>query len=318
MMFAVTIIALVIDLLFGEPSWQSKIPLHPVVWITRLIKRMANFLKNEKAQIEKINGVLLAIFVIFITTFSVFLVLRISLFLHFLLYLLFAVLILKLTLCIKLETDIAKLSAEAVKKNDLESGRECAAMFSRRRVDELSGSQIVSAVIESMAENLTDFKLSPIFYYSVFGVMGAVAFKTVNILDGTVGFKDKEHINIGWFSASLDTIANFMMSRLTALFIVFASFFCRENYGNAWKIMIRDRRKVPSTNHGWPVAAIAGSLNVSLEKPGYYIVGDGIQKLTPEHIFRALKIRNVSIILFIVFVEIPILLVTSYFFGLRI
>jgi adenosylcobinamide-phosphate synthase len=279
---------------------------------------MANYLKNENAQIEKINGVFLAIITIFITTFLAFLVLRISLFLHFIAYLLFAILILKLTLCIKLESDIAKLAAEAVRKNDLQAGRENAAMFSRREVDELSGSQIVSAVIESMAENLTDFKLSPLFYYSIFGVIGAVAFKTINILDGTVGFRDKEHINVGWFSALLDTIANFVMSRLTALFIVLSSFFCRENFRKAWRIMIRDRRKVPSINHGWPVAAIAGSLDVSLEKPGYYVVGDGIQELTPEHMFRALKIRNVAIILFLVLVEVPILLAMSYFFGLRI
>ena len=317
-MFAITLIAIVIDLLFGEPSWQSKFPLHPIVWITRLIQKMANYLKNANAQIEKINGVFLAMITIFITTFSAFLVLRISLFLHFIAYLLLAILILKLTLCIKLESDIAKLAAEAVRKNDLQEGRENAAMFSRREVDELSGSQIVSAVIESMAENLTDFKLSPLFYYSIFGVVGAVAFKTINILDGTVGFRDKEHINIGWFSALLDTIANFVMSRLTALFIVLSSFFCRENFRKAWRIMIRDRRKVPSINHGWPVAAIAGSLDVSLEKPGYYVVGDGIQELTPEHIFRALKIRNVAIILFLVLVEVPILLAMSYFFGLRI
>jgi adenosylcobinamide-phosphate synthase len=317
-MLAVSIIAILLDLIFGEPPWQTRFSLHPTVWITKIVKKIVPSLRNKNPKNEKINGVLLAIAIILLTTASAFLVLTVAHLLHVLLYVVFAALILKLTLCIKLETEIAERAAEAVKENDLKKGRECAAMFSRRKAENLNGHQIVSAVIESMAENLTDFKLSPIFYYSFFGVTGAVAFKTINILDGTVGFKDKEHINIGWFSAMLDTVANFVMSRLTGVFIVMASLFCGGNYRNAWKIMLRDRRKIPSINHGWPIAAIAGSLNATLEKPGYYIVGDGTQELTPEHIYKALKIRNVAIILFVLLVEIPILIITSYFFGLRI
>lgn len=316
-MLAVTIIAVLIDLTFAEPPWQ-KIPLHPTVWIPRIVQKLMPHFRNKNSKIEKINGVLLGLIIILLTTVSAFIILRITLLVHLLLYVLFAAVIFKLTLCIRLETQIAKSAAEAVKMNDLKTGRECAAMFSRRRVEDLSGSQVASAVIESMAENLTDFKLSPIFYYALFGVTGAVVFKTINILDGTVGFKDEEHINIGWFSAKLDTVANFLMSRLTALFIVIASPFCGGKIRNAWRIMIRDRRKVPSTNHGWPVAAIAGALDATLEKPGYYIVGDGTKELASQQIFRALKIRNVVIILFVLLVEIPVLLATSYFFGLRI
>jgi adenosylcobinamide-phosphate synthase len=317
-MLAVLIIAIMLDLTLGEPPWQSRIPLHPTVWISMFVKKIVSFFKNKNPKIEKFNGALLAILTISLATIPVFVILKIFQWLHILLYVVFAALILKLTLCIKLETKIADLAAKAVKENDLTQGRECAAMFSRRKVDDLNGQQVVSAVIESMAENLTDFKLSPIFYFGIFGVTGGVAFKTINVLDGAVGFKDKEHVNVGWFSAMLDTIANFITSRLTALFIVLASPFSGGNYKSAWKIMFRDRRKVPSINHGWPMAAMAGALNVTLEKPGYYIIGDKTEELSPEHVFRALKIRNAAIILFILLVEIPILLVTSYFFGLRI
>jgi len=137
-------------------------------------------------------------------------------------------------------------------------------------------------------------------------------------LDGTVGFKDKYYINIGWFSAKLDTVANFLMSRLTALFIVLVSPFSGGNFRNAWKIMLRDRKKVPSTNHGWPMAAIAGALNVTLQKPGHYIIGDKIEELTPKHIYKALKIRNWAIFLFILLIEMPISIVISYFLGLMV
>jgi adenosylcobinamide-phosphate synthase len=317
-MLAVLVIAILLDLTFGEPPWQSRIPLHPTVWINRFVKRIVPFFRNKNPKIEKFNGALLAISTILLAAIPVFLVLKIFQLLQILLYMALAALILKLTLCIKLEKEIAKLAAKAVKENDLAKSREYVTMFSRRKVDDLNGQQVVSAVIESMAENLTDFKLSPIFYYGIFGVTGAVVFKTISILDGTVGFKDKEHINIGWFSAMLDTAANFIMSRLTALFIVLASPFSGGSYKNAWKVMLRDRKKVPSTNHGWPMAAIAGALNATLEKPGYYMIGDKGEELAPEHIYKALKIRNTTIILFVLLVEIPILLVTSYFFGLKI
>jgi adenosylcobinamide-phosphate synthase len=168
-----------------------------------------------------------------------------------------------------------------------------------------------------MVENLTDFKLSPIIYYGFLGVSGAVAFRAINTLDGIVGFKDKEHINIGWFSAKLDTVANYLLSRLTAVFIVLASPFARGNSRNAWKIMLRDRRKVPSTNHGWPMAAIAGALNVSLEKPGIYVIGDDIEELSARHVRKALRIRDASIILFILLVAVPIMAAITYFFGFR-
>jgi len=316
LMLAVLVFAILLDLIFGEPPWQSRIPLHPTVWINTFIKKLVPFFKNKKPRIEKFNGALLALITISIAAIPTFLILKFFQLFQIWLYVVFAALILKLTLCIKLETQIAQHAAKAVKDNDLAKGRECVAMFSRRTVNTLNGQQVVSAVIESMAENLTDFKLSPIFYYSVFGVTGAVIFKTINILDGTVGFKDKEHINIGWFSAKLDTVANFIMSRWTALFIVLASPFAKGSYRNAWKIMLRDRKKVPSINHGWPMAAIAGELNVTLEKPGHYVIGDRIEELAPEHVYKAVRIRNVAIFLFVLLVEIPILIATSYFFGL--
>ncbi len=77
-----------------------------------------------------------------------------------------------------------------------------------------------SAVIESMAENLIDFKLSPMMSFALFGVTGAIAFRAINTLDGMVGFKDKEHINTGWFSANLDTVVNYIPTRLTALLMI--------------------------------------------------------------------------------------------------
>jgi adenosylcobinamide-phosphate synthase len=315
LMVIIVFIAIIIDLIFGEPPWKSPYVLHPTVWMNKTARALSPFFKNKNSRIEKINGVILALTVILIFVLPVYLFLTlINSTLGILFYLPIAAIILKTTFCIKLETDLAKAAAKHVEENDLQKAREHASLFSRRDVEDLTGPQVVSAVVESISENLTDFKLSPLFYYAFFSVPGAIAFKVINILDGTVGFKDAEHINIGWFSASLDTLANYILARISVFLIVLASFMLKENYKNAWKIAVRDRKKISSINHGWTVAAMAGALQVRLEKPGYYAVGDQIEELSPKHIFRALKIRNTVLMLFIFLVVLPTLFSLSLFF----
>jgi adenosylcobinamide-phosphate synthase len=309
-------LAIIIDLLFGDPSpnypWRLRFKLHLAVWMGKLTKTLESHLKNSNPKIERLNGVFLALVVILTFTLPVYFGLRLFyISLGFLVYLLVAAVILKLTICIKLETDWGMAVAKAIDSGDLAEARKYA-HFSRRDARNLTGPQIASSVIESIAENLTDFKLSPIFYYFFFGVSGAVAFKAINTLDGMVGFKDPEHIHIGWFSATLDTIVNYIPARLTTILIVLASVILGEDYKNAWAIAHRDQAKVPSRNHGWQMAAMAGALRVQLEKPGHYIIGDQIEDLASNKIICALKIRNVAILLCILFM-LPILLLTRLF-----
>jgi len=213
---------------------------------------------------------------------------------------------------VKLETDWGYAAAKAIESKDLTEARKYA-HFSRRDNKDLTGAQIVSSVIESLAENLTDFRLSPIFYYGLFGVPGAVAFRAVNTLDGMVGFKDEENINIGWFSAITDTIVNYIPARLTTLLLIAGAAIVGEDAKNAWKIARRDQTKIPSTNHGWQMAAIAGALRVELEKPGQYAVGDPEEELDANKIIQSLKIRNVGIILSII-ITVPAILLNLYLF----
>jgi len=127
-----------------------------------------------------------------------------------------------------------------------------------------------------------------------------------------VGFKDPEHIHIGWFSATIDTITNYIPARLTTILIVLASAILGEDYKNAWAIAKRDQTRIPSRNHGWQMAAMAGALHVQLEKPGHYVVGDQIEEMDSSKIIRALKIRNATIILGILLI-LPILLLTRFY-----
>jgi adenosylcobinamide-phosphate synthase len=313
-------LAIIIDAIIGDPPpppWKSLYyKLHPTVWMGNVTTKLKPVFKNSNPKIEKINGILLALALIAIFTIPTYVGLKLLVtYLNIIVYVLVAALILKLTICIKLETDWCKAAAKAIESGDLEEARRYA-HFSRRDNKNLTGSLIVSSVIESVTENLTDFRLSPIIFYGFFGVPGAVAFRAINTLDGMVGFRDPENINIGWFSAKLDTVVNYVPSRLTAILIVVAAAILGEDYKNAWKIAKRDQTKVPSLNHGWQMAAIAGALKVQLEKPGHYIIGDPEEELTPDKILRTLKIRNVIMILCIVLMVPVFLVMTAYWFPI--
>jgi adenosylcobinamide-phosphate synthase len=298
---AVLVLAVALDLVLGDPSpnyperWVFK--LHPTVLMGKFTKKIEPYFKNPDPKIEKLLGVLLALAVI--CTFAVpayFGLWAIYTYVSIFVYAVVGIILLKVTICIKLETDWAKAAAKAIQANQVEEAKKYS-HFSRRDSTNLNGSQMSSAVIESMAENLIDFKLSPMLSFALFGVTGAIAFRAINTLDGTVGFKDKEHINTGWFSATLDTVVNYIPARLAALLMIVAAAILRKDAKNAWRIARRDHKKTPSRNHGWPMAAMAGALRVQLEKPGQYVLGDSQEPLTGQKILGALRIRDVTIVL---------------------
>ena len=313
---SVLLIAIVLDLIFGDPSpnspWKSTYKLHPTVWMGKLTKVLEPHFKSANPKVEKLYGIILALMVILVFALPVYFALSFIASLGILFYVIIAAFVLKLTVCIKLESDWAKAATKAIESDNLIEAKKYS-HFSRRESKDLNGEQISSSVIESMAENLIDFKLSPIFSFAFLGVSGAIAFRAINTLDGTVGFRDPEHINIGWFSANLDTIVNYIPARVTAFFIIITSALIGGDYRNAWAIARRDNAKTPSRNHGWPMAAMAGALRVQLEKPGQYILGEKIDPLSPNKIMQALRIRNMVIILCILF-SLPIILLTRLYF----
>jgi adenosylcobinamide-phosphate synthase len=260
--------------------------------------------KNPNPTREKFLGVLLGLTVIaafavptFFGLWAIYNYLpSYGFYLNLLIYAAIGTVLLKMTLCIKLETKWAKAAAEAIDAQNVEEAKKYA-HFSRRDSKNLNGSQMGSAVIESMSENLIDFKLSPMMSFALFGVTGAIAFRAINTLDGMVGFKNKQYINLGWFSANLDNFVNFIPTRLTALLMIVAAAILRLDSKNAWRIARRDHKKTPSRNHGWPMAAVAGALHIQLEKPDQYILGDAEEPVTGKKILDSVRIRDVTIVL---------------------
>ncbi|MGE5533242.1 MAG: adenosylcobinamide-phosphate synthase CbiB [Bacillota bacterium] len=302
---SIIVLAILLDLFLGDPSpnnpdsWAFK--LHPTVLMGKFTRKIEPAFKDPNAKVEKFLGVLLGLTVIAAFALPVFFLLwaiemYVPFYINLVVYGFIAVILVKMTICIKLETDWAKATAKAIDESNLPEAKKYS-HFSRRESKDLNEPQMGSAVIESMSENLIDFKLSPMMSFALFGVTGAIAFRAINTLDGMVGFKTKEHINTGWFSANLDNFVNFIPTRLTALLMIVAAAILRMDAKNAWRIARRDHKKTPSRNHGWPMAAVAGALRIQLEKPGQYILGDAQEPLTGDKILGALRIRNVTIVL---------------------
>ncbi|MCL0093495.1 adenosylcobinamide-phosphate synthase CbiB, partial [Dehalococcoidia bacterium] len=148
---------------------------------------------------------------------------------------------------------------------------------------------VVSATIESVAENTCDSFVAPLFYFLLFGVPGAIAYRVVNTLDAMVGYHGKYEY-LGKFASKLDDVLNFVPARLTALLFIFAAFLCQADTRASWQTTFSDHSKTESPNAGWPMAAVAGALNVQLEKAGQYKLGKANAHLEPETIDATLNL----------------------------
>jgi adenosylcobinamide-phosphate synthase len=306
------ILAFLIDTILGE--YPDKI--HPTIGIGKIIAYVKPKLKNPNPRIEKANGVILALSVMLLFSVPVFLLLFwIRQFFGPIPYIIVGAILFKATFAVKGMGKYTKPIAAALKKKDLVEACKWLPFIVRRNPNTLNEKQITSAAVESIAESTTDGVTAPFFFFAIFGVPGAFAYRVVNTLDSMVGYKDAENRNIGWFSAKLDTIMNYIPARLTAYLMVAASFFLRENWRESWRILQRDKRKTTSINAGWTISAMAGALNTQLEKQGYYILGDD-HGISPEHIPRALRVMALTAILFGLVVIVPVLALRIYIIGL--
>jgi adenosylcobinamide-phosphate synthase len=296
-------LACLIDITFGEVPDRF----HPTLWMGEIAGQIKPKLRSENPKIEKINGffLCLGLIVLFVVP-TYYMLLWIHEVFGWLVYIVVSALVLQTSFAIKCMKQYTLPVANAVEKNDFETAKKFLPFIVRRNPDKLTSRHIISAAVETIAEGTTDGITSPFFYFALFGVPGAVGFRVINTLDSMVGYKDEEHINIGWFSASMDTLVNYIPTRLTAFLIVLSAFILRLDWKKSYKILGRDKNNTTSPNAGWTISAMAGALNVQLEKPGYYIIGDE-NNLSPRHIVKALKIMEMTALLFASLIVFPLL-----------
>jgi adenosylcobinamide-phosphate synthase len=162
-----------------------------------------------------------------------------------------------------------------------------------RDTHELAPAQAASAAVESLAENLSDSFVAPLFYCVLFGVPGALAYRAVNTLDAMIGYHGQFEY-LGRAAAKLDDALNFLPARLTAAILVVAAALAGFDARRAGEVGLRDHGLTASPNAGWPMATMAGALHTHLEKVGHYQLGDASIGLecTPRTIREAVRVAR--------------------------
>lgn len=275
------LLAIALDLVFGEPR-----PLfHPTVWIGTLI----GFLdRHAPKSFKRIYGVLMALFCIGLAALAGYVIPYVLYQISPILALLVTAYLLKSTFSCSFLWQISTDIYNDLKAGKLDAARAKLPALVGRDVSKLNEGQMASCVIESLGESFVDGIFSPLFYFIIFGLPGAMAYRAINTLDSMVGYKDEKHLKVGWASARIDDVANFIPARMAVLLMAVVS----GHPVRSLKISWRDGGNAPSINSGYPMAAFAGALGVRLEKLGYYVLGEGLKPCGGDDIPKAIMLNR--------------------------
>ena len=255
---AALIAGFLLDLLLGDPEWLY----HPVRLIGRYISFAEKRLRARGGDLRK-SAVFLTASTILLTMASAALVLwllhlagRIPLFVG-----------MALMNWMGIAVRCMAKEARGVEKSldqGIYAARKQVARIVGRDTDRLSEEEIIKATVETVAENTTDGVISPLFWALLGGPILLWGFKAANTLDSMVGYMDEKYRDIGWSSAKLDDVLNYIPARLTALLMVAAAFLTNLDGRNAYRIVRRDHANHKSPNCAWSEAAAAGALHIRL------------------------------------------------------
>ncbi|OBZ35918.1 cobalamin biosynthesis protein [Methanohalophilus sp. DAL1] len=320
-MIYVLLFAVLIDLAVGEPPAR----LHPVVWIGTLI---GIFKKHIPSSGRKTYGVFMGISCILFASLIAYIVLLVSnqSLVPELVGIVIEAYFLKSTFSIRRLLFAGEEVASSLEVGALEEARKQLSMYVSRDTSKLSDSHVSSAAIETVSENYVDSVLSPLLYYSVagpFGLIAAYAFKAVSTLDSMVGYRDEAHREVGFFSAKLDDVLNWIPARISLFFIWVAAFFLNILPKNmsfdpsgAYYCSNKDCKVPDSPNSGYPMAAVAGAVGVKLEKPGVYVLGEGLASPGAESIKRANRLVEGAALISIACFSLVIMFLQTFYGNL--
>lgn len=282
--------AYILDLIFGDPY---SFP-HPVRYIGKLIrwteKKVRASCKTKKAL--KWGGLILWLVTVGVTFLVVSAVVEISK-VQAAIYFLVSSVLLYTTLATKCLGDEANKIKHVLETGTIEEARVQLSYIVGRDTSQLSEKEIIRATVETVAENTVDGIVAPMLYGFLGGAPLAFAYKAINTLDSTVGYKNEKYKEIGFFSAKIDDVANFIPARLTAFLMTIAAFLLRLDAKNCLKIAIRDRKNHKSPNCAYSEGAVAGALGVQLGGTNVYF-GEAVYKPTIGDYKRDLEIEDIT------------------------
>ena len=307
------LIGWVLDLLFGDPQ---RLP-HPIVWFGKAIAFCEHRLNKGSHRLFK--GALMSVSLI-VLVFAVTWLLR-SYILHLpsslihlpssIIHLFDAIIVFY---CLAGTTLIREVRQVFLALDrSLEEGRTQVARIVGRDTSELSAQEVRTAALETLAENLSDGVIAPLFWLAVLGVPGMLAYKMVNTLDSMIGYKTERYKDFGCWAAHIDDVANYIPARLTALLMILPHAIINSQF-SIFNFVRRNGRNHASPNSGYPEAALAGILNCRFGGPHYYFgelfdkpyIGENARELTTADMQKAVRINRTAevlaiIIMFIVY-----------------
>lgn len=295
-------IAIAFDWWLGDPAWLP----HPVVGFGKLIafgERRLN-----KGSHRKLKGALLAIGLIALVFCLTYLVRSQLITCHISLITLFDGII--IFYCLAGTTLIREVRQVflAVDRS-LDEGRRQVARIVGRDTSELSAQEVRTAALETLAENLSDGVIAPLFWFALLGTPGMLAYKMVNTLDSMIGYRTERYKDFGCWAARIDDVANYLPARLTALLMVLVT-----GRLSLLKFVWRYGRQHASPNSGYPEAALAGILDCRFGGPHYYFgqlfdkpyIGENERELTTSDMKAAIRVNRMAEILMLLLVVLGI------------
>ena len=280
----------ILDLLLGDPQWLP----HPIVWFGKAIAACEHKLNRGHHRIAK--GAVVAILLIALVFALTWLVRYWLLSLSSYLLLLFDAVIIFYCLA---GTTLIREVREVFYALDrsLEEGRQQVARIVGRDTSELSAQEVRTAALETLAENLSDGVIAPLFWFALLGTPGMLAYKMVNTLDSMIGYKTERYKDFGCWAAHIDDVANYIPARLTALLMILAS-----GKLNLLAFVWKNGPRHASPNSGYPEAALAGILNCRFGGPHYYFgqlfdkpyIGENERPLTTADMKKAVRVNRVA------------------------
>ncbi len=254
--------ALILDLLIGDPRWFP----HPVRFMGRMASRLETPLRRL-IRPPRIAGLVTAIVVILVAALGTLGLVHGAGWIHPIAKDVAATLVIYMTMAAK---DLAGHSRNvygALQSRDLPAARQLVSFMVGRDTERLDEAGVIRATVESVAESSVDGVIAPLFYAVLGGPVGAMAYKAVNTLDSTFGYKNERYAEFGWASARLDDLANFIPARLAVPLIAVAAALLKFRPADSLRVCLRDGRKHPSPNSGLSESAFAGALGIQLGGP---------------------------------------------------
>lgn len=305
--FLIIVLALLFDRFVGEPPN----PIHPLRWMGNILDAINRRVKNRTSFSATVIGFLsyLFVFVLFtsvgmlLTTFAGYVFGRfVDPLAGEIAWIVATAFLFKITFAVFSFRHHCDPIADDLEAGRTEDAADKVQMIVSRNTKGMDADHIASSCCETISENLVDSVYSPVFFFGLFGLPGAIMFRCANLMDAMWGYLNEKYARIGYFPAKFDDVLGFITARISPYFIALAAML----KGLDWRAAISTAKEqhglTPSPNSGYSMTAVAGAMGISMVKDGVYVMGHGPMP-TPSDVRRCSRFVELASVVFIVTVS---------------